>query len=83
MAQQISYTCDRCGQPGALHLELEVGVTPLGTSAEGQDEDVEIRLLDLCLLCTARALKLSTEGMGYAVKRGWIDAVLKKDDKNG
>lgn len=79
MAQQITYTCDRCGKPGAIHLELEVAVTPLKSGPEGQDEDVEIRLLDLCLDDAARALKLSTDGMGYVVKKAWIDSVLRKD----
>lgn len=81
MAQRIVYSCDRCGAPGAVHLDLEVGVTKV--AGTDNDEDVEIRMLDLCLACSARALKLSTDGMGHAVKRAWIDAVLGKDATNG
>lgn len=77
MAQQVVYTCDRCGQPGAVHLELEVSATPVKDAPN--DEDVTIRLLDLCLADAARGLKMATEGMGYVAKRAWIAAVLEKD----
>lgn len=66
MASRVVYYCDRCGQGGVFHLNLDV--------AEG-----EKRAVDLCVNCGARALSKATDGMGFAAKVAWLEAVLAKD----
>jgi hypothetical protein len=67
--------CDRCRKPGVFALDLEVGVEP-----DGDTERVTMQPLDLCVRCAAHALRLLTEGMGYAAKLAWIAQVTTPPD---
>jgi hypothetical protein len=68
MAQKLIFVCDRCGQPRAVALEVDVAQTVV--------DDVEqtaTAKLDLCWPCVAEALKQLMTRTPVETKRAWYE----------